>query len=62
MAELVDATHSKCVAQKAWGFESLYGHHDLGCYSFSNPCVSNFKVRLFSVTVRTVFSGTPVGT
>ena len=31
-------------------------------YSFSNPCVSNFSVRVFSVTVRTVFSGTPFGT
>jgi hypothetical protein len=31
-------------------------------YSFSNPCVPNFKVRLFSVTVRTVFSGTPDST
>jgi uncharacterized membrane protein len=27
MAELVDAPHSKCGAQKAWGFDSLYPHH-----------------------------------
>ena len=27
VAELVDATHSKCVTQKVWGFESLHGHH-----------------------------------
>ncbi len=31
-------------------------------YSRSKPCVSNLRVRLFSVTVRTTCSGTPPGT
>lgn len=30
-------------------------------YSFSNPWLVNFKVRLFSVTVRTTLSGAPSG-
>ena len=31
------------------------------CYSFSNPWVENFSVRLFSVTVRTIWSEAPSG-
>jgi hypothetical protein len=30
-------------------------------YSFSNPRLVNFSVRLFSVTVRTTWSGAPDG-
>lgn len=30
-------------------------------YSFSKPWLVNFSVRLFSVTVRTTFSGAPEG-
>lgn len=31
-------------------------------YSRSNPWLENLSVRVFSVTVRTMFSGTPSGT
>ena len=31
-------------------------------YSLSNPWLVNLSVRLFSVTVRTTWSGTPAGT
>src|SRR5437016_5259743 len=31
------------------------------CYSFSNPWLVNLSVRLFSVTVRTTWSGAPEG-
>lgn len=37
MAELVDAADSKSVAHKAWGFDSLYPHHNLVGLKVSLP-------------------------
>jgi hypothetical protein len=42
-------------------FESCFRSVAKAAYSFSNPCCVNFRVRLFSVTVRTTLSGAPDG-